>query len=40
MQNVHALSHPTAIETHAWWATSRSAGNALGKTSVISLTSI
>src|SRR4030095_10799086 len=34
MQNVHALSHPTAIETHAWCATSRSAGRALGEISV------
>ena len=39
MQKVHALSHPTAIETHAWCATSRSAGRALGKISVCSRTS-
>ena len=39
MQNVHALSHPTAIETHAWCSTSRRAGRALGKISVCSLIS-
>jgi hypothetical protein len=40
MQNVQWLSHPIAIDTHAWWATSRRAGNALGNTSVNSRTSI
>ena len=40
MQNVHALSHPTAIETQALWTESRTAGSALGKVSVYSATSI
>src|SRR6266545_3999347 len=40
MQNVQWLSQPIAIETHAWWATSRRAGSALGNTSVNSRTSI
>ena len=36
MQNVQALSHPGAIDTHARNASSRAAGSALGKTSVYS----
>ena len=40
MQNVHALSHPVAIETQARNASCRAAGKALGKTSVYSRTSI
>src|SRR5919109_3219728 len=40
MQNVHPLSHPTAIETHARKASSRAAGRADGNSSVYSATSI
>ncbi len=40
MQNVQALSHPTAIETHARKASSRAAGSATGNSSVYSRTSI
>ena len=40
MQNVHALSHPGAIETHARNASRRTAGNAPGNISVYSSTSI
>jgi hypothetical protein len=40
MQNVHELSQPVAIETHARNASSRAAGKALGKVSVYSRTSI
>ncbi len=40
MQNVHALSQPTATETHARMSSARAAGNALGNVSVYSRTSI
>ncbi len=40
MQNVQALSHPGAIDTHARNGSWRADGRALGKTSVYSRTSI
>src|SRR6266540_983865 len=40
MQNEHRLSHPTLTLTHARWRSPRTAGSALGNTSVYSRTSI
>src|SRR2546426_3442715 len=40
MQKVHALSQPTATETHARTSSGRAAGSALGNVSVYSRTSI